>query len=185
MKRTMTIKTMGFRSLLLATIACAGLTAGAGDRGQLSVAAQSAVVTAVALVEGYAFSNQYVLVQCQEGTADTYRVSISVKTGNNLPEIHTTNSPAMLLAVVESTRREGTKVFYQNKRLPPSGNEPACRAAVAYRAQQGWLPAGFWMTCDLYKDARSIFFWTKPNRWPGDHCTVVISDSGIRVIGGL
>ena len=171
--------------LLIATTACASVVVGAGERGKLSAPAQTAVATALTLVEGYAFSNQYVLVQCQERTADTYRVSISVKTGRSLPEIDPTNAPPTLIAVVETTRRDGATVSYHSKKSAPSGNETACRAAVAYRAQQGWLPSGFWMTCDVDKDGRSIFFSTEPNRWPGDHCTVVVSDSGIRFIGGL
>jgi hypothetical protein len=149
----------------------------------LSAAAQSAVVTALTLVEGYALSNQYVLVQCETGAPDTYRISISVKRGSSLPEL-SGNDPAIPFAVVETTRREGAKVKYQSQPTSPSGNEGACRAAVAYRAQQGWLPSGFWMSCDMDKNARFVFFSTQPNRWPGDHCTIYISTSGIRFIGG-
>lgn len=154
------------------------------EQGELSTVAQSAVVTALTVVEGYGSSEQHVLVQCQEGPADTYRVSISVRTGT-FAQGDAATKQATLLAVVETSSRGGATVKYRSKRNPASGNEAACRAAVAYRAQQGSLPSGFWMTCNVEKDVRRIFFWTEPNRWPGDHWHVSVSDSSLRFFGGM
>jgi hypothetical protein len=134
------------------------------------------------LVDGYALPNQYVLVRHEGASNDTHRITIRVKSAKNLPEAHATDVPPTLLAVVETSRRKGAQVTYPDKRLPPSGNEAACRSAVAYRAQQGWLPSWFWMTCGVDGDRRRVFFST--DRYPGDHCTIVVSDSGIRFIGG-
>ena len=158
--------------------------AGAERRGELAASEQAAVVTALTLVNGYALPNQYVLVKHESVAKDTHRITIWVKSAKNLPEAHATDVPPTLLAVVETSRRKGAQVKYEGERLPASGNEAACRAAVAYRAQQGWLPSGFWMTCSARADERRVFFWTEPNRWPGDHCTVYVSDSGIRYMGG-
>jgi hypothetical protein len=67
-----------------------------------------------------------------------------------------------------------------------SGNEAACSSAITCLALKGSLPAGFWMDCHIKsKTSRDILFTTQPNRWPGDHCVVTISDSGIVFHGGL
>jgi len=182
--RDVSVVLLGITVLFAAAWARADSHVGAERQGDLTASEQSAVVTALMLVNGYALPNQYVLVKHENVAKDTHRITIWVKSAKKLPEAGATDVPPTLLAVVETSRRKGAQVKYQGKRLPPSGNEAACRAAVAYRAQQGWLPSGFWMTCNADGDKRRVFFHTEPNRWPGDHCTVYVSDSGIRYIGG-
>lgn len=170
--------------VLSGIIACCPLCFGLERQGQLAPSEQSAVVTALTLTQGYALSNQCVLVKHESAAEDTHRITVWVKSAQNLAEARAADVRPTLLAVVETSRRKGAQVKYQGERISPSGNEAACRSAVAYRAQQGWLPSGFWMTCRADGDGRRVFFSTEPNRWPGDHCTVVVSDSGIRFIGG-
>jgi len=157
------------------------LCVGAECQGQLTASEQSAVVTALTLVNGYALPNQYVLVKHESAAKDTHRITIWVKSAKNLAEAHATDVPPRRLAVVETSRpnmeeeiteenvstiawdgRRGAQVKYQGERTPPSGNEAACRSAVAYLAQQGWLPSGFWMNCGTDGDKRDVFFSTEP-----------------------
>lgn len=163
---------------------CCHLCSGADRHGELTASEQAAVVTALSLVEGYACPNQFVLVKHERISEDSHRVLIWLKKASSLPEAQSPSVDPRLLAVVETTRRKGAQVDYQGKRVAPSENEAACRSAVAYRAQQGWLPSGFWMKCDVDGKDPRVFFHTEPNRWPGDHCAVIVSDTGIRFVGG-
>ena len=169
-------------ALLLA--ATAPWAADAQKTPETDAPAQAAIVTALSLVNGYATSGTWVLVQHQRGSNDTHIVSIRTNTARTLPEAASPNSPPTLLARVTSTRRRGAQVEYPAGPVLATGNEEACRAAVAYRAQQGWLPGGFWMKCDRTEDEARVFFMTEPNRWPGDHWSITISKAGLRFIGG-
>lgn len=165
-------------------VAAANWAAGTRSAAETDARAQAAIVTAMTLVNGYADAGTWVLVQHSRGPDDTHLVSIHTKTARSLPEAAAIDPPPTLLARVTCTRRQGAQVDYAGNPAGATGNEAACRAAVAYRAQQGWLPGGFWMNCEREKDQFRVFFSTQPNRWPGDHCTITISKSGLRFRGG-
>lgn len=176
------------------------LCVGAERERQLTASEQSAVVTALTLVNGYARPNQYVLVKHERAANDTHRITIWVESVKDWAN----DVPPRRLAVVETSRpnmeeemteenvprivrdgRRGAQVKYQGERAPPSGNEAACRSAVAYLAQQGWLRSGFWMNCSADGDKHSVLFLPEPNLYPGDHCRIGVSDTEIRFKGGL
>lgn len=165
-------------------VALASWAAPAQGAAKTDARTQAAIVTALALVNGYADEGTWVLVQHSSGADDTHTVSIFTKTARNMPEATSTNEPPSLLARVTYPRRRGAEVEYPGAPVAATGNEEACRAAAAYTAQQGWLTSGFWMHCVRDKDQVRVFFSPVPNRWPGDHHTIMISKSGLRFIGG-
>ena len=176
----MKIQTTGLLPILVAWSAFAG----GFDSLELTDREQSAVVSAVMSIDGFAGTNQWVLIKAEKSTSGVERVTVWKKPAKNLSDATSTNKPPSLYATIWFSEWK-SDVHYEKKESGNSDMEGAVRQGVAFLAKQGWLPAGFWLTCDREESGFWLFFWTEPNRWPGDHCSIRVTGTSLEYRGGL